>query len=80
MPFPINIFSPVQCGLLGGLVVKNSAANAEDAGDEGSVPGLGRSPGGGKNTAYSSILAWIIPWTEDPGGLQSMGSQGVRHN
>jgi len=50
-------------------VVKNSAANAEDAGDEASVPGLGRSPGGGKNTAYSSILAWIIPWTEDPGGL-----------
>ena len=77
MPFPINIFSPVQCGLLGGLVVKNSAANAED---EGSVPGLGRSPGGGKNTAYSSILAWIIPWTEDPGGLQSMGSHRVGHD
>ena len=28
---------------------------------------------------YSSILAWRIPWTEVPGGLQSMGSQGVRH-
>ena len=27
----------------------------------------------------SSILAWEIPWTEEPGGLQSMGSQGVRH-
>ena len=30
--------------------------------------------------AYSSILAWRIPWTEEPGGLQSMGSQRVRHN
>ena len=28
----------------------------------------------------SSILAWKIPWTEEPGGLQSMGSQTVRHN
>ena len=29
---------------------------------------------------YSSILAWKIPWTEEPGELQSMGSQRVRHN
>ena len=29
---------------------------------------------------HSSILAWIIPWTEEPGRLQSMGSQGVGHN
>ena len=29
---------------------------------------------------YSSILAWKIPWTEKPAGLQSMGSQRVRHN
>ena len=29
---------------------------------------------------HSSILAWRIPWTEDPGGLQSLGSQGVRHD
>ena len=28
---------------------------------------------------HSSILAWRIPWTEDPGGLQSMGSKRVRH-
>ena len=39
-----------------------------------SVPGLGSYPG--KEIAtYSSILAWEIPWTEDPGGSQSMGSQ-----
>ena len=30
--------------------------------------------------AYSSILAWKIPWTEEPGGLQFMGLQRVRHN
>ena len=30
--------------------------------------------------AYSSILAWRIPWTEEPGGLQSMKLQRVRHN
>ena len=30
-------------------------------------------------TTHSSILAWRIPWTEDPGRLQSMGSQGVGH-
>jgi len=29
---------------------------------------------------HSSILAWEIPWTEEPGGLQSMGSQRVRYN
>ena len=29
---------------------------------------------------HSSFLAWIIPWTEEPGVLQSMGSQRVRHN
>ena len=29
---------------------------------------------------YSSILAWKIPWTEEPGGLQSMGLQRVRHD
>ena len=29
---------------------------------------------------HSSILAWIIPWTEEPGGLQSVGLQRVRHN
>ena len=29
---------------------------------------------------HSSILAWEIPWTEEPGGLQSMGSQRVRHD
>lgn len=48
-------------------LVKNPPENAEDTGDMGSVPGLGRSPGVG-NGNHSSILAWKIPCTEKPGG------------
>ena len=33
-----------------------------------------------KMATHSSILAWKIPWTEEPGGLQPIGSQRVRHN
>ena len=44
-----------------------------------SIPGSGRSPEKEMAT-HSSILAWRIPWTEEPGDLQSMGSQRVRHN
>ena len=44
------------------------------AGHTGSIPGSGRSPGEG-NATHSSILAWQIPWTEESGGLQSMGLQ-----
>ena len=49
------------------------------AGKAGSVPGLGRSPGGGNGNPLS-ILTGGIPRTEESGGLQSMGSQRVRHN
>ena len=52
-------------------MVKNLPANE---GDAGSIPGLGRSPGEGMAT-HSSILAWKTPWSEEPGRLQSMGSQ-----
>ena len=55
-------------------MVKNLPANAGDVKDVGSLPGLGRSPGGGM-AAHSSILAWRIPWTEEPGRLQSTGSK-----
>ena len=60
-------------------MVKNSSANAGDIRDMGLIPGLGRSPAGGMAT-YSSILAWRIPWTEEPGGLQYIGSQRIRHD
>ena len=59
----------------GGSAVKASAYNV---GDPGSIPVLGRSPGEGHGyTLQYSCLGnpWEIPWTEEPGGLQSMGSQ-----
>ena len=62
--------------VLGGSVGKEFTCNT---GDTGSTPRLGRSPGGGLAT-HSSILAWEILWTEEPGGLQSMWSQTVRHS
>ena len=58
---------------------KEFPCNARDTGDVGSIPGWGRSLEKGMET-FSSILACKIPWTEEPGGLQSMGSQGVRHD
>ena len=73
---------------LGGSGGKASACNA---GDLGSVSGLGRSLGERNSkplqyslekemAAHSSILAWRIPGTEEPGGLLSMGSHRVGHN
>ena len=59
----------VLMGFPGGSEVKNPPANAGDAEDAGSIPGLGRSPEGAMAIS-SSILAWKFPWTEEPGGLQ----------
>ena len=59
-------------------MVKNLLAHAGDTGDVDSVPGLRRCPGEGHgNPLQYSCLE--IPWTEEPGGLQSMGSQRVGH-
>ena len=44
-----------------------------NAGDAGLIPGSGRSPGEGNGYTLPSILAWSIPWTEEPGGRRSMG-------
>ena len=63
-------------GFPGGSVVKNLPANAGDARDANSIPGSGRFLGEEMAT-HSSILAWEIPWTEEPSRLQSMGSQRV---
>ena len=54
---------------------KESTCNTGDATDMGLIPG---SPGE-RNVTHSSALAWEIPWTEEPGGLQSMGMQN-RHS
>ena len=50
------------------LVVKNMSANAGDVRNVDSIPGLGRYPEGGHGN-HSSIVAWKIPRTEEPGGL-----------
>ena len=56
----------------GGSVVKNPPANAGDAGQE--------DPLEEEMANCSSVLAWEIPRIEEPGGLQSLGSQRVRHD
>ena len=58
----------------GGSDGKESTCNV---GDLGLIPGLGRSPGGGHSPVF---LPGESPRTEEPGGLQSMGSQGVGHD
>ena len=69
-------------GFPGGSLAKNTPVNA---GDLGSIAGLGRSLGEGNvlemfQATHSSILAWKIPWTGEPGELQSMESQRVGHD
>ena len=59
---------------------KNLPSNARgNRGGEGLVPASGRAPGGG-NATHSSILAWRIPWTEEPVRLQSTELQRVGHD
>ena len=78
--FPLPVKKELKhMGFTGGEVVKNLPASSGDSRDMGSVPGLGRSPEVGNGT-HSSILAWKILWTEEPGGLQSMGLQRVGHD
>ena len=68
-----------RCYFLVATVVTNRPADAGDIRDVGSIPGSGRSPKWEMATDYS-ILAWRIPRREEPGGVQSIGSQGVRHD
>ena len=69
-------FTYTYMGFPGGSDSKEFACNA---GDQGSIPGSGRSPGEDMAT-HSSILTWRIPWIEESGRLQSMGSQRVGHD
>ena len=61
-------------------MVKSLPANAGHTGDASLIPGSGRVPLEKEKATHSSILAWKILWTEEPGGLQSMGLQTVGHN
>ena len=59
------------------VVVKSPPANAGNSEDAGLT--LGREdPLELEMATYSSIIVWEIPWTEEPGGLQSLGSQTTR--
>ena len=57
----------------------DSKASVYNAGDPGSIPGSGSSLEKAM-APHSSTIAWKIPWTEEPGRLQSMGSQRVGHD
>ena len=70
----------VAClGPAGGISDKQTPTNAGDVRDEGSIPGSGRSPGVGNGDPLQHSFAWEIPWAEEPGELQSVASQRVRH-
>ena len=76
---PVQGFYSFTLGLLQWLISQESICSAGDSGD--AVPPLGREDPLEKDMAtHSSILAWRIPWTEEPGGLQSMGLQRVGHD
>ena len=62
-------------------MVKNQPASAGDARDMASTSeSCQEDPLEKEMAAHSSILAWNIPWTEEPGNLQSMGSQRIGHD
>ena len=61
------------------VLVEEPGANTGDLRATDSIPESGRSPREGHGN-HSSILAWTIPWTEEPGGLWSVGLQRVGHD
>ena len=73
-----SLLTPEFLGFLGGLDGKESTCNAADL---GSIPGLGRSPGGGHGNPlqYSCLENPCGQRTEEPDGLQFMGLQRVGH-
>ena len=71
----VVVYMPLK-GFPGDSGVKNLPANA---GDTGSIPGSGGSPGEGNGNPLQ-YFCWEIPWAEEPGRLQSIESQRVRHD
>ena len=67
-------------GFPGGKVVKNPPVYAGDARDTWVRSLVWEDPLQEEMATHSSHLAWKIPWTEEPGGVQSMGQQRVGHN
>ena len=74
-------FNNILFGIQKNFKIPGDSESAYNAGDPGLIPGSGRSPGEGNGyPLQSSILAWRLLWTEEPGGLQSMGSQRVGYD
>ena len=73
-------FSIYYEGFPHGTSGKEPPANARDKRDVGSISLSWEDPLEASMATHSRILAWRIPWTEEPTGLQSMGSQRVRHD
>ena len=71
----MTLFGNWDFGFSGGSDGKEPTCNA---GDLGSIPES--DPLEKEMATHSSILVWEIPWTEEPGGLQSMGSQRIGHD
>ena len=67
-------------GLLGGTSGKEPSCQCRRHRDIDVIPGSGRSPVGGHDNALQYSCLEESPWTENPGGLQSMGLQEVRHD
>ena len=79
-PHEIMSLSSTVVGFPGGSVVKKNLPAMQEL-QETRVRSLGqRDPVEEGMATHSSILACRIPWTEEPGGLQSLGSQRVRHD
>ena len=68
----IHVFISPKKGFSGGISGKEPDCRCRDTKDAGSISGSGRPSGGGHGTP--------LPWKEEPGGLQSVGSQRVRHD
>ena len=77
--FVVYKWSIYKLGFLGGSVVRNPLASIGDAGDAGSIFGSGGSPGEG-NGNLLQYSCQEIPWTEEPGRVQSMVLQRVRQD
>ena len=73
------LWSPIFAIIGGGSAGNESTRDARDTGDGGSSL-CREDPLEEKMATHPSILAWRILWTEEPGGLQSMGFQRVRHD
>ena len=72
---------PISTFLLAHFGTRNGFSGGSDSKESAWIGSLGQEDPLEKGMAtHSSILAWRIPWTEEPGGLQSMGPQRVRHS